>query len=133
MKPKKITTSHMIVYITWLFTIVITCIILNFIFKNSSSITTPVATILGSIVGLFNMVAGYVTKWYFKKSEAENAFKLSLATFEKKLKLVIRYPQSGFKVTTNTLMQNEFDALDSPINKNKTKIYEDIQTADFTK
>ena len=90
MKPKTITTSHMIVYITWLFTIVITCIILNFIFKNSSSITTPVATILGSIVGLFNMVAGYVTKWYFKKSEAENAFKLSLATFEKKLKLVIQ-------------------------------------------
>ena len=133
MKPKTITTSHMIVYITWLFTIVITCIILNFIFKNSSSITTPVATILGSIVGLFNMVAGYVTKWYFKKSEAENAFKLSLATFEKKLKLVISYPQSGFKLTSNTLMQNEFDALDSPINKNKTKIYEDIQTEDFTK
>lgn len=133
MKPKKITTSHVIVYVTWLSSIILTCVILNFIFKNAGSITTPIATVLGAIIGLFNMVAGYVTKWYFKKAEAENAFKLSLASFEKKLKLVIRYPQSGFKVTTNTAMQTEFDALDSPINKNKTKLYEDIQTEDFTK
>lgn len=133
MKPKKITTSHIIVYLVWCFTISITYSILNFIFKNASSITAPVATVLGSITGLVNTVAGYVTKYYLKKSEAENAFKLSLASFEKKLKLVIRYPQSGFKVTTNTAMQNELDALDSPINKNKTKLYEDIQTEDFTK
>lgn len=129
MKPKKFTTSQLIILITWLTAIVLAYVILNFVFKNASTITTPIATILGAVVTFFSGVTGYVTKWYFKKSETENLPKIQLGVLQSKIELARANPD--LKILDTVEVKKTFDNIEKPIENQQQKLYTDTMSTDI--
>lgn len=92
MKTKKITTSHIVLYISWIVLISYIFVSLWWIFKNPEKVTTCIATV---ITGVGTVLGGSVTlihKSYYKKSGSENQIKLQLLLSQGIIDLQIKYP-----------------------------------------
>ena len=130
MKPKKITTSRIVFYISWVVAIAYIYLVLNFVFTHTAQITVPIATILTATTSMLTAVVTVITKAYYNKSGIENTPKVRLGVIQELVRLQRDNPD--LKIYDTTMIRADVADITTPMKKNEQKKYENIVLEDVT-
>lgn len=130
MQPKKITTSKIVLYISWIAEIAYIYWVLNFVFLHTSQITVPIASILTATTTMLSAVVVVINKAYFNKAGIENTPKTRLGVIQELVKLQRDNPD--LKIYDTTMIRADVADITTPMKKNEQKKYENIVLEDVT-
>ncbi len=131
MQPKKITTSKLVLYISWIVEIVYIYAVLRFSFTHTSQINAPIATILTATTSMLTTVVAVITKAYYNKSGIENTPKVRLGVIQELVRLQRDNPD--LRIYDTTMIKTDVNDITSPIKKNEQKRYETVVLEDISK
>ena len=127
MKPKKITTTKILVSIPWILSFIILYFVIHAIVNEKG--LTAVAT-LGTMYGSTIVVAAYGLKFYLKKSALENEPKIRLGIIQESIQMQRLNPD--LKIYEPNQLKQDFNSIINPLKTNEQKQYEQIVLEDVT-
>lgn len=127
MKPKKLTTTKIVLFIPYIITLIfVGLIIYALINKMAYTYISPLELAFVASLG----VCGYVTKWYLKKAALENEPKIRLGIIQEMLTLQRMNPD--LKIYDVVQMKQDANNIISPIKNDEQKHYETLVVDDVT-
>lgn len=130
MQAKKITTSKVVLYISWVVEVAYIYLVLNFVFEHTTQITAPIATVLTATTTMLTTVVAVITKAYYNKSGIENTPKVRLGVIQELVRLQRDNPD--LRIYDTVMIKADISDITSPMKKNEQRKYENIVLEDVT-
>lgn len=130
MQAKKITTSKVVLYISWVVEVTYIYLVLNFVFEHTTQITAPIATVLTATTTMLTTVVAVITKAYYNKSGIENTPKVRLGVIQELVRLQRDNPD--LRIYDTVMIKADISDITSPMKKNEQRKYENIVLEDVT-
>lgn len=130
MQAKKITTSKVVLYISWVVEVAYIYLVLNFVFEHTTQITAPIATVLTATTTMLTTVVAVITKAYYNKSGIENTPKVRLGVIQELVRLQRDNPD--LRIYDTAMIKADISDITSPMKKNEQRKYENIVLEDVT-
>lgn len=130
MQAKKITTSKVVLYISWVVEVAYIYLVLNFVFEHTAQITAPIATVLTATTTMLTTVVAVITKAYYNKSGIENTPKVRLGVIQELVRLQRDNPD--LRIYDTVMIKADVSDITSPMKKNEQRKYENIVLEDVT-
>lgn len=130
MQAKKITTSKVVLYISWVVEVAYIYLVLNFVFEHTAQITAPIATVLTATTTMLTTVVAVITKAYYNKSGIENTPKVRLGIIQELVRLQRDNPD--LRIYDTVMIKADVSDITSPMKKNEQRKYENIVLEDVT-
>lgn len=130
MQVKKITTSKVVLYISWVVEVAYIYLVLNFVFEHTTQITAPIATVLTATTTMLTTVVAVITKAYYNKSGIENTPKVRLGVIQELVRLQRDNPD--LRIYDTAMIKADISDITSPMKKNEQRKYENIVLEDVT-
>ena len=127
MKPKKITTTKILVSIPWILSFIILYFVIYAIVNEKG--LTAVAT-LGTMYGATISVGAFGLKYYTKKSSLENDPKVRLGVIQELIQIQRLNPD--LKIYDINQLRQDSNSIINPLKSNEQKQYEQIVLEDVT-
>ena len=127
MKPKKITTTKILVSIPWVLSFIILYFVIYAIVNEKG--LTAVAT-LGTMYGATISVGAFGLKYYTKKSSLENDPKVRLGVIQELIQIQRLNPD--LKIYDINQLRQDANSIINPLKTNEQKQYEQIVLEDVT-
>ena len=127
MKPKKITTTKILVSIPWVLSFIILYFVIYAIVNEKG--LTAVAT-LGTMYGATISVGAFGLKYYTKKSSLENDPKVRLGVIQELIQIQRLNPD--LKIYDINQLRQDANSIINPLKSNEQKQYEQIVLEDVT-
>lgn len=127
MKPKKITTTKILVSIPWVLSFIILYFVIYAIVNEKG--LTAVAT-LGTMYGATISVGAFGLKYYTKKSSLENDPKVRLGVIQELIQIQRLNPD--LKIYDINQLRQDSNSIINPLKSNEQKQYEQVVLEDIT-
>ena len=127
MKPKKITTTKILVSIPWVLSFIILYFVIYAIVNEKG--LTAVAT-LGTMYGATISVGAFGLKYYTKKSSLENDPKVRLGVIQELIQIQRLNPD--LKIYDISRLRQDSNSIINPLKSNEQKQYEQVVLEDVT-
>ena len=127
MKPKKITTTKILVSIPWILSFIILYFVIYAIVNEKG--LTAVAT-LGTMYGATISVGAFGLKYYTKKSSLENDPKVRLGVIQELIQIQRLNPD--LKIYDINQLRQDSNSIINPLKSNEQKQYEQVVLEDVT-
>ena len=127
MKPKKITTTKILVSIPWILSFIILYFVIYAIINEKG--LTAVAT-LGTMYGATISVGAFGLKYYTKKSSLENDPKVRLGVIQELIQIQRLNPD--LKIYDINQLRQDANSIINPLKSNEQKQYEQVVLEDIT-
>ena len=127
MKPKKITTTKILVSIPWVLSFIILYFVIYAIVNEKG--LTAVAT-LGTMYGATISVGAFGLKYYTKKSSLENDPKVRLGVIQELIQIQRLNPD--LKIYDINQLRQDSNSIINPLKNNEQKQYEQVVLEDVT-
>ena len=127
MKPKKITTTKILVSIPWILSFIILYFVIYAIINEKG--LTAVAT-LGTMYGATISVGAFGLKYYTKKSSLENDPKVRLGVIQELIQIQRLNPD--LKIYDINQLRQDSNSIINPLKSNEQKQYEQVVLEDVT-
>ena len=127
MKPKKITTTKILVSIPWVLSFIILYFVIYAIINEKG--LTAVAT-LGTMYGATISVGAFGLKYYTKKSSLENDPKVRLGVIQELIQIQRLNPD--LKIYDINQLRQDANSIINPLKSNEQKQYEQVVLEDVT-
>ena len=127
MKPKKITTTKILVSIPWILSFIILYFVIYAIINEKG--LTAVAT-LGTMYGATISVGAFGLKYYTKKSSLENDPKVRLGVIQELIQIQRLNPD--LKIYDINQLRQDANSIINPLKSNEQKQYEQVVLEDVT-
>ena len=127
MKPKKITTTKILVSIPWILSFIILYFVIYAIVNEKG--LTAVAT-LGTMYGATISVGAFGLKYYTKKSSLENDPKVRLGVIQELIQIQRLNPD--LKIYDINQLRQDSNSIINPLKSNEQKQYEQVVLEDIT-
>ena len=127
MKPKKITTTKILVSIPWVLSFIILYFVIYAIVNEKG--LTAVAT-LGTMYGATISVGAFGLKYYTKKSSLENDPKVRLGVIQELIQIQRLNPD--LKIYDINQLRQDSNSIINPLKSNEQKQYEQVVLEDVT-
>ena len=127
MKPKKITTTKILVSIPWFLSFIILYFVIYAIVNEKG--LTAVAT-LGTMYGATISVGAFGLKYYTKKSSLENDPKVRLGVIQELIQIQRLNPD--LKIYDINQLRQDVNSIINPLKSNEQKQYEQVVLEDIT-
>ena len=127
MKPKKITTTKILVSIPWILSFIILYFAIYAIVNEKG--LTAVAT-LGTMYGATISVGAFGLKYYTKKSSLENDPKVRLGVIQELIQIQRLNPD--LKIYDINQLRQDANSIINPLKSNEQKQYEQVVLEDIT-
>ena len=127
MKPKKITTTKILVSIPWILSFIILYFVIYAIVNEKG--LTAVAT-LGTMYGATISVGAFGLKYYTKKSSLENDPKVRLGVIQELIQIQRLNPD--LKIYDINQLKQDANSIINPLKSNEQKQYEQVVLEDVT-
>ena len=127
MKPKKITTTKILVSIPWVLSFIILYFVIYAIVNEKG--LTAVAT-LGTMYGATISVGAFGLKYYTKKSSLENDPKVRLGVIQELIQIQRLNPD--LKIYDINQLRQDANSIINPLKSNEQKQYEQVVLEDIT-
>ena len=127
MKPKKITTTKILVSIPWILSFIILYFVIYAIVNEKG--LTAVAT-LGTMYGATISVGAFGLKYYTKKSSLENDPKVRLGVIQELIQIQRLNPD--LKIYDINQLRQDSNSIINPRKSNEQKQYEQVVLEDIT-
>ena len=127
MKPKKITTTKILVSIPWVLSFIILYFVIYAIINEKG--LTAVAT-LGTMYGATISVGAFGLKYYTKKSSLENDPKVRLGVIQELIQIQRLNPD--LKIYDINQLRQDSNSIINPLKSNEQKQYEQVVLEDVT-
>ena len=127
MKPKKITTTKILVSIPWVLSFIILYFVIHAIINEKG--LTAVAT-LGTMYGATISVGAFGLKYYTKKSSLENDPKVRLGVIQELIQIQRLNPD--LKIYDINQLRQDANSIINPLKSNEQKKYEQVVLEDIT-
>ena len=127
MKPKKITTTKILVSIPWILSFIILYFVIYAIINEKG--LTAVAT-LGTMYGATISVGAFGLKYYTKKSSLENDPKVRLGDIQELIQIQRLNPD--LKIYDINQLRQDSNSIINPLKNNEQKQYEQVVLEDVT-
>ena len=127
MKPKKITTTKILVSIPWILSFIILYFVIYAIVNEKG--LTAVAT-LGTMYGATISVGAFGLKYYTKKSSLENDPKVRLGVIQELIQIQRLNPD--LKIYDINQLRQDANSIINPLKSNEQKQYEQVVLEDIT-
>ena len=127
MKPKKITTTKILVSIPWVLSFIILYFVIHAIVNEKG--LTAVAT-LGTMYGSTIAVGAFGLKYYTKKSSLENDPKVRLGVIQELIQIQRLNPD--LKIYDINQLRQDANSIINPLKSNEQKQYEQVVLEDVT-
>ena len=127
MKPKKITTTKILVSIPWILSFIILYFVIYAIVNEKGLIA--VAT-LGTMYGATISVGAFGLKYYTKKSSLENDPKVRLGVIQELIQIQRLNPD--LKIYDINQLRQDANSIINPLKSNEQKQYEQVVLEDIT-
>ena len=127
MKPKKITTTKILVSIPWVLSFIIMYFVIYAIVNEKG--LTAVAT-LGTMYGATISVGAFGLKYYTKKSSLENDPKVRLGVIQELIQIQRLNPD--LKIYDINQLRQDSNSIINPLKSNEQKQYEQVVLEDVT-
>ena len=127
MKPKKITTTKILVSIPWVLSFIILYFVIYAIVNEKG--LTAVAT-LGTMYGATISVGAFGLKYYTKKSSLENDPKVRLGVIQELIQIQRLNPD--LKIYDINQLRQDANSIINPLKSNEKKQYEQVVLEDIT-
>ena len=127
MKPKKITTTKILVSIPWVLSFIILYFVIYAIINEKG--LTAVAT-LGTMYGATISVGAFGLKYYTKKSSLENDPKVRLGVIQELIQIQRLNPD--LKIYDINQLRQDANSIINPLKSNEQKQYEQVVLEDIT-
>ena len=127
MKPKKITTTKILVSIPWVLSFIILYFVIYAIVNEKG--LTAVAT-LGTMYGATISVGAFGLKYYTKKSSLENDPKVRLGVIQELIQIQRLNPD--LKIYDINQLRQDANSIINPLKSNEQKQYEQVVLEDVT-
>ena len=127
MKPKKITTTKILVSIPWVLSFIILYFVIYAIVNEKG--LTAVAT-LGTMYGATISVGAFGLKYYTKKSSLENDPKVRLGVIQELIQIQRLNPD--LKIYDINQLRQHSNSIINPLKSNEQKQYEQVVLEDIT-
>ena len=127
MKPKKITTTKILVSIPWILPFIILYFVIYAIVNEKG--LTAVAT-LGTMYGATISVGAFGLKYYTKKSSLENDPKVRLGVIQELIQIQRLNPD--LKIYDINQLRQDANSIINPLKSNEQKQYEQVVLEDVT-
>ncbi|MGN1300884.1 MAG: hypothetical protein ACI4VC_06025 [Clostridia bacterium] len=127
MKPKKITTTKILVSIPWVLSFIILYFVIYAIINEKG--LTAVAT-LGTMYGATISVGAFGLKYYTKKSSLENDPKVRLGVIQELIQIQRLNPD--LKIYDINQLRQDSNSIINPLKSNEQKQYEQVVLEDIT-
>ena len=127
MKPKKITTTKILVSIPWILSFIILYFVIHAIVNEKG--LTAVAT-LGTMYGATISVGAFGLKYYTKKSSLENDPKVRLGVIQELIQIQRLNPD--LKIYDINQLRQDSNSIINPLKSNEQKQYEQVVLEDIT-
>ena len=127
MKPKKITTTKILVSIPWILSFIILYFVIYAIVNEKG--LTAVAT-LGTMYGATISVGAFGLKYYTKKSSLENDPKVRLGVIQELIQIQRLNPD--LKIYDINQLRQDANSIINPLKSNEQKQYEQVVLEDVT-
>ena len=127
MKPKRITTTKILVSIPWILSFIILYFVIYAIINEKG--LTAVAT-LGTMYGATISVGAFGLKYYTKKSSLENDPKVRLGVIQELIQIQRLNPD--LKIYDINQLRQDSNSIINPLKSNEQKQYEQVVLEDIT-
>ena len=127
MKPKRITTTKILVSIPWILSFIILYFVIYAIINEKG--LTAVAT-LGTMYGATISVGAFGLKYYTKKSSLENDPKVRLGVIQELIQIQRLNPD--LKIYDINQLRQDANSIINPLKSNEQKQYEQVVLEDVT-
>ena len=127
MKPKKITTTKILVSIPWILSFIILYFVIYAMINEKG--LTAVAT-LGTMYGATISVGAFGLKYYTKKSSLENDPKVRLGVIQELIQIQRLNPD--LKIYDINQLRQDANSIINPLKSNEQKQYEQVVLEDVT-
>ena len=127
MKPKKITTTKILVSIPWVLSFIILYFVIYAII-NEKGLTA--VTTLGTMYGATISVAVFGLKYYLKKASLENDPKVRLGVIQELIQIQRLNPD--LKIYDINQLRQDANSIINPLKTNEQKQYEQVVLEDVT-
>ena len=127
MKPKKITTTKILVSIPWVLSFIILYFVIYAIINEKG--LTAVAT-LGTMYGATISVGAFGLTYYTKKSSLENDPKVRLGVIQELIQIQRLNPD--LKIYDINQLRQDANSIINPLKSNEQKQYEQVVLEDIT-
>ena len=127
MKPKRITTTKILVSIPWILSFIILYFVIYAIVNEKG--LTAVAT-LGTMYGATISVGAFGLKYYTKKSSLENDPKVRLGVIQELIQIQRLNPD--LKIYDINQLRQDSNSIINPLKSNEQKQYEQVVLEDVT-
>ena len=127
MKPKKITTTKILVSIPWILSFIILYFVIYAII-NEKGLTA--VTTLGTMYGATISVGAFGLKYYTKKSSLENDPKVRLGVIQELIQIQRLNPD--LKIYDINQLRQDANSIINPLKSNEQKQYEQVVLEDIT-
>ena len=127
MKPKKITTTKILVSIPWVLSFIILYFVIYAI-VNEKGLTA--AATLGTMYGATISVGAFGLKYYTKKSSLENDPKVRLGVIQELIQIQRLNPD--LKIYDINQLRQDANSIINPLKSNEQKQYEQVVLEDVT-
>ena len=127
MKPKRITTTKILVSIPWILSFIILYFVIYAIVNEKG--LTAVAT-LGTMYGATISVGAFGLKYYTKKSSLENDPKVRLGVIQELIQIQRLNPD--LKIYDINQLRQDANSIINPLKSNEQKQYEQVVLEDVT-